>query len=248
MEFEQVFGYRSGMKKRYQTIFFDLDDTLWDTSFNNKRSLQILFERHNFAKHYGSFDSFFSIYNPHNCKLWEDYSFGKIDRDTLILDRFLFVTEPMGITDPKEVLALSDEFLSITCQQTRLIPGAIDLLDYLKNHKKYAIHILSNGFREVQYLKLGNSGLMPYIDKVVLSEEAGVTKPDSKIFEFALEITGAALENTLMIGDNPVADIQGAINAGWDVLWFNPAQQPYEFEKNSPIETIAHLKEIESIL
>ena len=83
----------------YKSIFIDLDDTLWDTYHNNKECLEELYTDYHFNRYYASFEAFFDIYMPHNLDLWAKYRSGEIDRQTLILDRFLYVLRPLGIQD-----------------------------------------------------------------------------------------------------------------------------------------------------
>lgn len=229
---------------KYKNLFIDLDDTLWDTYHNNKECLEELYIDHHFDRYYTSFEAFFSVYWPHNELLWKQYREGVIDRQTLILDRFLYVLRPMGIEEPKEVLAINNDFLRRTTTKTRLVPGAIELLEHLR--PSYRMYILSNGFREVQDKKLRNSGLAPYFIRMILSEDAGIQKPHKGIFDFALINTNSRRTETLMIGDSFEADIFGAHQSRIDQLWFNPkGDAPQGF---TPTFTVRSLKEIENIL
>ena len=150
----------------YKSIFIDLDDTLWDTYHNNKECLEELYTDYHFNRYYASFEAFFDIYMPHNLDLWAKYRSGEIDRQTLILDRFLYVLRPLGIEDKKTVLSVNNDFLQRTTTKTRLVPGAIELLEYLR--PSYRLFILSNGFREVQFKKLSNAGLAPYFEQEMI--------------------------------------------------------------------------------
>jgi len=228
----------------YKNLFIDLDDTLWDTYHNNKECLEELYTDYHWDRHYTSFEVFYDIYMPHNLKLWDLYRKNEIDRQTLIFERFHFILKPMGISERKEVLAVNNEFLQRTTTKTRLIPGAIELLEYLQ--PSYRLFILSNGFREVQFKKLKNSGLAPYIEKMILSEDAGIQKPHKDIFDFALINTNSRRKESLMIGDSWEADIVGAHHSRIDQIWLNPEQLPSE--SFTPTHTVCSLKEIHHIL
>ncbi|WP_080902688.1 YjjG family noncanonical pyrimidine nucleotidase [Parabacteroides sp. Marseille-P3160] len=230
--------------KHYKSLFIDLDDTLWDTYHNNKESLEEIYTDYRFDRYYTSFEAFFAIYMPHNELLWAQYRNGEIDRQTLILDRFLYVLRPLGIEDSEEVLRINKDFLFRTGNKTRLVPGALDLLDYLKG--RYRLFILSNGFREVQGMKLQYSGLAPYFEKVILSEDAQIQKPNKRIFDYALKNTNSRKSESLMIGDSWEADISGAYQARIDQLWFNPRQLPVN--GFAPTYTVASLSEVHVIL
>ncbi|HBA30319.1 MAG TPA: noncanonical pyrimidine nucleotidase, YjjG family [Parabacteroides goldsteinii] len=229
---------------KYKNLFIDLDDTLWDTYHNNKECLEELYTDHHFDRYYASFEAFFAIYWPHNELLWKQYRAGEIDRQTLIIDRFRYMLRPMGIEDTQAVLAVNNDFLRRTTTKTRLVPGAIELLEYLR--PSYRLYILSNGFREVQDKKLRNSGLAPYFKRMILSEDAGIQKPHKGIFDFALINTNSRRNETLMIGDCFEADIFGARQSRIDQLWFNPqGLSPQEF---TPTYTVSSLEEIKTLL
>jgi len=232
------------MKTGYKSIFFDLDDTLWDTYHNNKETLEEIYTDYHFERHYESFETFFQHYMPHNLMLWEKYRKHEIDRQTLIIERFLYVLQPMGITENDYILRLNRDFLQRTTSRTKLIPEAIELLEYLKPF--YRLFILSNGFREIQALKLQNSGLAPYFEKIILSEDANIQKPHKEIFDFALKNTNSRRNESLMIGDCYEADIEGACNAKIDQLWFNPDLLPCK--TIMPTFQVRTLGEIQGIL
>ena len=128
----------------YKSIFIDLDDTFGIRTITIKNALKS-YIRLPLNRYYASFEAFFDIYMPHNLYLWAKYRSGEIDRQTLILDRFLYVLRPLGIEDKKTVLSVNNDFLQRTTTKTRLVPGAIELLEYLR--PSYRLFILSNGFR-----------------------------------------------------------------------------------------------------
>lgn len=228
----------------YKNLFIDLDDTLWDTYHNNKECLEEIYVDYHLDRHYASFEAFFAIYMPHNLDLWAKYRAGEVDRETLIFDRFHYILHPLGIDDRETVLKVNNDFLQRTTTKTRLVPGAIELLEYLR--PSYRMFILSNGFREVQFKKLSNAGLAPYIERMILSEDAQIQKPHKGIFDYALINTNARRSESLMIGDSWDADIVGAYHSKIDQIWLNPKhEQAHGFE---PTYTVSSLEEIKSIL
>ena len=139
-----------------------------------------------------------------------------------------------------------DNFLEFCSWKSGVVPGAYELLNYLKG-KGYRMHICSNGFHEVQYKKLHSSNLYDYFDTIILSEDAGANKPSPTFFDYAFEISGAKPETTLMIGDNFITDIQGAKKAGIDVMFYNA--HPDDFTSPEPVNFEVHnLLEIKNIL
>ncbi len=229
---------------KYKNLFIDLDDTLWDTFHNNKECLEELYADYHFDRHYASFEAFFAIYMPHNQELWAKYRSGEINKQFLTIERFRYMLKPLGIEDVQSALAMNNDFLRRTTTKTSLVKGAIDLLEYLR--PSYRMFILSNGFREVQALKLSNSGLAPYFDRMILSEDACIQKPHKGIFDFALKNTNSRRIESLMIGDSWDADIFGAYQSHIDQLWFNPEGVPEA--GFTPTFTVRSLNEIKEIL
>lgn len=229
---------------RYKNLFFDLDDTLWDTCHNNKECLKELYADYHFDRHYASFEAFYDFYMPHNLDLWAKYRNGEVDRQTLIIERFLYVLRPLGIESRQAALDINRDFLERTATKSRLIKGAADLLRYLR--PSYRIFILSNGFREVQSRKLASAGIDSFFQRIILSEDACVQKPHKAIFDYALQNTNSRRSESIMIGDSWEADIAGAYHAGIDQIWFNPQNEPSR--DFIPTFTVQTLEEIMKIL
>ena len=228
----------------YKNLFIDLDDTLWDIHQNGKECLEEIYHEYGYDKYYPTFNDYYKVYMPNNNLLWSHYRKGIIKKEELIVERFLVPVREFGLDDPVYAKSLSDDFLERTTRKTLLIEGAIELLEYLK--PKYRMHILSNGFREVQYKKIENSGLKPYFDKIILSEDAEINKPHPNMFTYALKNTNSRRNQTIMIGDSWDADIIGAYNSKIDQIWYNPAKlKPDGF---IPTYTVNSLTEIKNIL
>ena len=229
--------------QKYKHLFIDLDDTLWDIHQNSKECLKEIYNDYEYSKYFETFDDYYNVYMPSNHHLWGLYREGKIDKDELIVERFLVPVREFGIDDAVYAKNLSDDFLERTTHKTKLVDGTIELLNYLK--PKYQMHILSNGFREVQYKKIENSGLSPYFDKIILSDEIGINKPHAQFFTHALQKTNAAHSETIMIGDSWDDDIMGAYNSNIDQLWFNPeGHSPNVFTPTYCVKTLYEIKGI----
>lgn len=229
------------------TVFIDLDDTLWDFSTNSKIALRHIYDFFELDKYAPEYSTFQSIYKLKNDELWELYHYGKINKDFLVNERFEATLNLIGYTKPDIIELASSinlEYLDYLAMQPTLIPFAEELLQHLS--VKFKIGILSNGFKGVQAKKLQSAGIDHYIDLIVLSEDVGYTKPMKEIFDYALSCRNSCPENTLMIGDNYDADICGANNAGWKTIFFNKKNQ--NVENNIADITVNSLADIIELL
>lgn len=229
---------------RYTDILLDLDDTLIDTVENTRLTLIELYDDYGFGNYFPSFADFYEIYFANVSQLWELYGRGKITKATLQRERFIAPLNFVEEITEEQALAINDDFIERVMLKGTLIDGAVDLLDYLQS--RYKIHILSNGFTEMQYVKIKSARLDNYFDKVILSDEVGVNKPHPDLFSFALEKIGVGTDNTIMIGDNLFTDIGGAYHSGIDQIWFNPKSKP--IKDFQPTYIVKELSEIKSIL
>ena len=202
-------------------IFFDLDRTLWDFNQNSKCALEILFKKYIKTTHEIKFESFYKCYVKINEALWDKYRNNQIEKSDLRINRFRDTFLEFGIDDAILSNQFSDGYVELSPYQTILFPNVIFTLKELKR-LNYKMHIITNGFEEVQYIKLKNSGLIGFFDTVVCSEEINSQKPSPKIFSHALKKANAELNKSIMIGDDYEADILGGEKSGFKVLHFVP--------------------------
>ncbi|MFN3852336.1 MAG: YjjG family noncanonical pyrimidine nucleotidase [Spirosomataceae bacterium] len=229
---------------KYTHLFFDLDHTLWDFERNSAESLAELYENHK-LKSYGVeyFEDFRSTFSQINHKYWNLLDKNLITHDELRRRRFADTLNALGIeADDAFGLKLNEEFLQLLPHKPHLIDGTLEILDYLA--PKYDLHIISNGWLDIQFNKMNSSKITHYFGEVITNERANARKPDPKIFEYAVGITNASLGNSLMIGDNYEADVLGAKSVGMDSVYFNPEV----IESTEANYTINHLLELKNIL
>lgn len=218
---------------RYSDIFFDFDDTLYDTRGNANIALRETFELFNLQRFISNPDIFYNRYWEVNAELWLLYNNNEITKDFLVIERFkrpLMLATGLEVTDSlcKEI---SDSFLRFCSDKPGILQGADVLLKYLKE-KGYRLHICSNGFHEVQFKKLSACGLKDYFNTVILSEDAGYNKPSRNFYQYAIKASGATREKTLMIGDNYLADVCGALDFGIDACLFRRWDKNFKPERN----------------
>lgn len=225
-------------------LFFDLDRTLWDFEKNSETALTILYDELKLGDHLRSFRSFHTKYKKVNGELWDQYSKGKLSKDVLRVKRFRDTLAHFDVKSDELSNALADGYISLSPHQTHLLPDALETLEKLKNDN-FELHIITNGFLEVQHIKLDKSGLKPYFDVILCSEEVGKNKPARLVFDRALDLANAKSEESIMIGDSYEADIKGAENAGIRAILFDPDRIHREGTHKWHIH---HLKEIPDTL
>jgi len=200
----------------YKHIFFDLDHTLWDFVTNSRATLDELHSYFDLMELGISSAEFIEAYEEINFALWGQYALGNIDKAVLRVLRFQRTFNQFGVNDRKWANAFGKEYVERCPKRGTLMPGARELLDWL--HGDVPMCIITNGFSEVQSIKLEHSGIKDYFDAVITSEHAGAKKPSNRIFEIALRKMKADASSGLMIGDNHTADIMGATNVGMDTV------------------------------
>lgn len=231
------------MKKIYENLFFDLDHTLWDFEKNSAESLREMFVKYKLAsKGIVSAVHFEKAYKKINYAYWAAYRKEEISKDQLRVGRFRDTFAVFDIKDDVLADQLGDDYLSITPYKTHLFPYTIAILAKLK--EKYRLHIITNGFEEVQHIKMQSSGLTPYFETIITSEQAKVKKPNPIIFQHALKATNARIDNSLMIGDNPEVDCKGAQDIGMDSVYFNPNKEKTSFTSTYEIYGLDALERI----
>lgn len=221
-------------------VFFDLDHTLWDFEKNSALAIETIFNKHAINV---DLQLFLFHYVPINFKYWEWFRVDKISQFELRLGRLKETFQLLNYEiDDEKIIFLSEEYIEYLPKFNHLFDGAIEILDYLK--PKYNLHIITNGFQQIQDNKLKNSNIAHYFDTITNSEMAGVKKPNPLIFEFAITVANASKFNSIMIGDCIEADVNGALNFGMDAILFNiDPSKSYDTMKQ-----VSHLLELKKYL
>ena len=206
-------------------LFFDFDDTLWDFQKNSAVVLGELYHEYRLEGKLGAtFEEFLSIYRKVNLDLWSQYYKRQIDKTYMREHRFNIVFRQFGYDNYQENILITREYLERTPRGTLLKEGCLETLGYLQ--KKYHLHIITNGFMEIQGIKLDGCGLRPFFRNIIVSEEHNLVKPEAAIFRLAEQIAGAMPAECVMVGDSFESDIEGALNAGWEAILFAEENQP----------------------
>ncbi|MCK8492236.1 YjjG family noncanonical pyrimidine nucleotidase [Spirosoma sp. RP8] len=229
----------------YKHLFFDLDHTLWDFDRNSAESITELFETFRLVDlGIPSAEEFSRHFVTINRQLWADYDKNLIEHSYIRQHRFPLVFQALGVDESAVHADLNTEYLRILPRKPHLLESAREVLDYLKE-KGYIMHIITNGFAEIQAIKMDSAEIAHYFTHVVTSENANAKKPNPLVFQYAMEISGTNAQESLMIGDNYEADIMGAKGVNLDTVFYNPQGLLVD---DQPTYDIRHWKELIAIL
>lgn len=221
-------------------VFFDLDHTLWDFDKNSMLAFKRVFKKFNIDI---EFENFIAIYEPINLEYWKKYREEQVTKETLRRGRLIDSFEKFNIEYSVQTIDdMADSYIEELPFDNHLFDGTLAILDYLA--VRYQLHIITNGFEEVQYKKLKNSGIFHYFSTITTSEEVGLKKPNPLVFNKALEKANAIPNQSVMIGDSFEADILGAKNIGMETIFYNYRNENVPSEYN----IINALSEIKSHL
>ncbi|MFC4478319.1 YjjG family noncanonical pyrimidine nucleotidase [Flavobacterium chungangensis] len=228
------------MNTNITDIFFDLDHTLWDFDKNSEMAFDRIFK----TKYQEIVtQDFIKEYIPINQECWRLYQNDKITHQELRYNRLKFSFDALNyVISEENILEIANDYIEFLTDNNYLFDGAIEVLEYLK--PKYKLHIITNGFAHVQEKKINNASLGGYFSTITNSELAGVKKPNSIIFDYALKLANTSKESSIMIGDDFEADVNGALNAGIDAIFFN--EKRVDVSEN--YKQINHLLELKKYL
>ena len=226
--------------KNIQHVFFDLDHTLWDFDKNSEMAFGTIFKQHHPEI---AITDFIEKYAPINQACWKLYQYDKITHEELRYKRLKDSFDALDYSISDDAIhQMAEDYITFLPDNNYLFDGAIEILEYLNG--KYHLHIITNGFANVQYKKIANSKIDTYFKTITNSEMAGVKKPNPMIFQHALDLAQANKDESIMIGDCLEADVQGALDFGIDALFFNPNKE----NKSENIIAINHLLELKNYL
>lgn len=201
-------------------IFFDLDHTLWDFDRNSHETLTELYEELDLAtKLEVEAEDFIGKYKEINENQWALYRKGEITKEILRTSRYSRTFNHFGYDNEIEAARFGDLYVERSPVKTHLCDGCLELLDQLS--PQYELHIITNGFEEIQPIKMKSSGIKDYFNVLMTSERANCKKPGTDIFLKAMQEAKTNAKESIMLGDSYEADVIGAENVGMKAVLFD---------------------------
>ncbi len=226
-------------------VIFDLDNTVFDHSMVQHQSLSEIYNEFSFVFNGTTFENFFDAYIKNNEIVWNLLIAGKITRDELRLSRFSDILAKFEL-DTSYSQEMTDRYLEIYSGISFFMEGAPDTLKYLR--QKYKLGIVTNGFKDIQDIKIDNLGVRDMFKVILTSEEAGVMKPHPDIFRQAAEKLKTPVSKCLFVGDSYDSDVAGAAGSGMKPVWFNPSGKEPSDGEQVHIHAISTLWELTDLL
>lgn len=228
------------LNKKITDVFFDLDHTLWDFDKNSGLAFQRVFRKHEIDI---PLPDFLKVYEPINLEYWRMFREERVTKQELRRGRLSKTFDVLAFKYTIDLIdLLANSYIDELPGDNYLFSNTFETLDYLSG--KYRLHIITNGFEEVQRKKIDNSGLKKYFATITTSEEVGLKKPHPTVFYIAMEKASVTPDKSIMIGDSFEADILGAQNAGMHTLFYNYRNEAVK----KPFIAVKELSEIKDYL
>ena len=196
-----------------KTVFIDIDNTLLNFDKCAYLSMKSAFTDCGLPFEDSMFDTFERI----NLSLWHRLEDGIITKDQLFKIRWSTVLAGIGLN--YDGIEMENHFKHYLHTYAVTIDGAKDLLKYLS--QKYQVYATSNATYEQQISRLKNAGFEQYFDGYFISERVGAEKPSKEFFDYCLGNLKASIDEIVLIGDSPTADIKGGSQYGLKTIWFD---------------------------
>jgi len=200
--------------KKYEWYLFDLDNTLLDFNMSSAKAFNDLMQHFSL----GNIDELHEIYHDINLSYWKKYEQGVINVETLSIGRFQdFLEEIKHEADAKQ---MSEKYLDFLTSNSHIIEGSLKILNHFKTSAK--LSLITNGISDVQHRRIAKHDFYDFFEYIFISDEMGHSKPSQSFFEIVHNKIGSPNKNdVLVLGDNPISDIQGGKSFGYDTLYYN---------------------------
>jgi YjjG family noncanonical pyrimidine nucleotidase len=219
-------GILEQMKARYEIVFFDADDTLYDFKKCEEMAFLVTLREWSLAYHEEPARIYARYAEISDC-LWRKYQNGEMEKKHVLTNRFRYLFEEFGIVADAKVFG--DAYLANLGMQNHLMQNAEKVVRELSS--SCIVSIITNGVSSVHVERLKNSTIRNFVSHLIVSSdeegENSFRKPHPRIFEYAHRLSEANVPKgkILMIGDSLEGDIAGGNNYGVDTCWLNQAMQ-----------------------
>ena len=229
--------------QKYHHIFFDLDHTLWDFEKNASETLTDLYRQYELMA-FNQFSelTFIEKFRQVNYQLWDLFNKGSIEKAEIREKRFNTIFTELGLLPDQIPADFGEDYIKICPRKSNTMPHALEVLEYL--HDKYVLCIITNGFDDVQEIKLSSANIKKYFKEIITSESIGSKKPQKEIFEYALKLSRAEVGKSIMVGDNLYTDIEGARGVNMDQIYYNPNDLSHKEKVTYEINCLSELSAI----
>ncbi len=233
-------------------IVFDLDGTLLDHDGAELAALAKLYPSlssgESASRKWLDFPDFAAAWHDAAERGWQRYVAGELtfsEQRTWRVEQVLAMQQNSGVDSQplteQEVLDIFARYLTLYEDSWKLYP---DVLPCLQALSAYPLGLITNGDGSQQRQKLQQTGIADYFSSVVISGDIGVAKPQREIFDRSAEELQLSPSELLFIGDNPHADVGGALQAGWHCVWLNRTCAKQEVKA----VTISELAELPTLI
>ena len=226
---------------KYQVLLFDADETLFDFKMAEKQAFLRALEEYKLDV---DKEESLKLYSQINKHIWEEFERGEITADRLRVERFERFSKKIKIDF--DAVSFSKAYAKFLGEGAYLFDDSVEVIEKIK--KKYKLALVTNGLKDVQKSRISKTPLKDYFQELIISDEIKISKPDPRIFDYALDkLDHMDKSKVLMIGDSLTSDMQGGINAGIDTCWYNPNHLENKSGLNLTYE-IHSLNELKEIL
>ncbi len=228
--------------KRYTTLLFDADRTLFDFDAAEREAFGIVMDKFGIQYTDADFDRYVEINND----LWEQLGRGEITKKYLQDNRFEIFLDSVGRSVNTPGAVFNAEYVDQLANVSKLFDGALPLCRKLSEH--YDMYIVTNGVSHTQKKRFCLSPIHGYFRDIFVSEDAGAAKPKAEYFDYVFAHIGEDKRtSSVIIGDSLSHDILGGNNYGIDTIWYNPKNAENKTDI-IPTETVRSYSELLEVL
>ena len=219
-----------------KAVFTDVDDTLIDFYKSARVFAEDAFRECGLPYN----EEIFCLYRDISESLWDKVNRRLMQKEALSDLRWELLFRVIGASCPYE--EIDGRILVGLRSVTLCVDGAIELMEHLS--PRYRIYAASNSGGDIQHDRLRVSGISPYLSGAFISSEVGYNKPDPRFFEHCLKEAGVTAEESVMIGDNVIADMSTPKAMGFTTILLDPGGTKDPTYADYVVQQLSDIKDI----